>query len=179
MRYGVSHALYSLALLVSTQIAGLAATFAIVTLYATLLERVGPERLKKYVAYGQTAAGFVIWGGFLFSTQKVVSRAVAGVSLTRAGWLLLPATWFASIVALVAGTFSILTVGGLALALASVVGLGWVIRDKLSMTYTERLSHAATHDGGPSSSRRRRGCRGSSVSCAPCCSWSAPRSSTT
>jgi hypothetical protein len=149
LEHGWRQPQYSLALLLSTELAGVAATFAIVTLYGLLLERVGPERLKQYVAYGQAAAGFIIWGGFVLGTQKLVMRTVAGATMTDPVWLLLPPAWFASVVPLVAGTFSVLTVGGLLLALASVMGFGWLIRDKLSMSYTERLSRAATLDAGP------------------------------
>jgi hypothetical protein len=138
--YGIGQPQYALALLVAAQLGGTASTFAIVALYTVLVERMDAERLKKWVMYAQSAAGFIVWGGIMIATQGLVKRFVAGVTMDPALWLLFPPSWFAYLVPLVGGVATVWSLIGVLLAVASIGGLAWFIRDKLSMGYTDGLT---------------------------------------
>jgi hypothetical protein len=146
--YGASRPQYAIALLLACQLAATATTFAIVALYTWLVERVEAEQLKKWVMYAQSAAGFIVWGGFLIVTQGLVKSYVAGLVMDPGLWLLFPPTWFAALVPLAGGAASAWSVVGLALGAASIVVLGRLIRGKLAMGYTEGLTRTEKQASG-------------------------------
>jgi hypothetical protein len=155
-RFGLKGAAHAVGLAIGTQLAGAAATFGIIVLYATLLERVGPERIRKYIAYANVMASTVVWLGFIVVTQDLVKRYVSGVTMNPALWMWFPATWFASLVPLAGGSFSVWAGIGAVLGIGSLAWLTWTIRDRLSMGYTESLTRTATEAAPVSTARPQR-----------------------
>jgi hypothetical protein len=134
----------AVAAFVAGQLSAVATTLGVVAMYGWVLRVAGPERTMRYVGYMQLVANFVAWGGFLLVTQDINKRVIGGLSLSNTSWwIALPPAWFGSYLPIAAGSGGWLTAVAAALSIASIVGLGWLIRDKLSMAYTEQLSRLA------------------------------------
>ena len=146
IRFGAPGAANGAGLMIGAQLAGATATFGIVVLYASLLERVGPERIKKYVAYANVVASSIVWVAFIVVTQNLIKSFVAGFTMNPALWILFPPTWFASFASVASGSFSFWSAGGAIIGIASLAYLGWLIRDRLSMGYTESLTRTDSAD---------------------------------
>ena len=141
---GGLHPGLALAAFVSAQLCGVAVTLAIVAMYGWVLRVAGPARTMRYTGYMQLIASTATWGGFMLVTQGITERALAGMSLSgTAWWIALPTAWFASYAMIAAGGIGWLSILAALLSLASIAALGWMIRDKLSMAYTEQLSRLA------------------------------------
>jgi hypothetical protein len=144
LRRGV-HPGRAIAAVVSAEMTGIAVTLAIVAMYGWVLRVAGPTRTLRLTGYMQLVANTVVWLGFFAATQLLNERTLAGVSLSgTTWWLAVPATWFGSYVMLAAGDLHWMAIVAVFLSLISIGGLGWLIRDKLSMAYTEELSKLAS-----------------------------------
>jgi hypothetical protein len=149
------HPLAAIATMLDAQMTGAAVTLAIVAMYGWLLQVAGPQRMMRYVAYLQFVATTVTWLGFIAVSQGLNSRVLQGATLSGTSWwLALPPAWFGSYLPIATGAAGGGAAVGAALSVATIAAFGRNIRDKLSMTYAERLSDLATMTAVPATRAR-------------------------
>jgi hypothetical protein len=118
----------------------LAMTFALVTLYGTLLRMFGAARLQKMMGYLQMSVGILAYGGIVLLLQVVGARVVAGASMPREPWLVLvPPAWFASYLEIAIGRTDWNTWIRAGLSMALLFSLLAALRGPLGVSYAERL----------------------------------------
>ncbi len=106
---GVLFAKYGIAVggaaIVALYVCATTVTLTIVAGYATLVQRVGPRRLRMWLSYVQLATGFVVYGGYFLTAEFFGKAALATLTFPRTAWLsLIPPTWFASYLEVAAGS---------------------------------------------------------------------------
>lgn len=137
-----------------------ATTLAVVCCYAALLRLVSPDRLQRILSYVHVFMVMALFSAPIFMTEvmePVFEQAQAQGGIPTPPWLVLtPPAWFASLVALGAGEWTV------AHAIAALAGVGSIAvlfnyaRGRLSLGYAERLSLVTT----VTRSRRRSAARG-------------------
>ncbi len=113
-------------------------TLAMILLYTTLLQFVHPRRLRLALSYLQIILMMAVMGAPLFMTELTDYLGQADFEPTAA-LLLVPSAWFAGVLPLATGDWSL---GGGIGALAGAGSLGVFVlycRHGLSMSYSERL----------------------------------------
>jgi hypothetical protein len=153
---GGLHLRLAVGALLAAFLTGVAVTLAVVAMYGWLLRVAGPTRLLRYTAYVQLIASTLAWGGFVFVTQGLAKKVVAGVSLEGSLWVLLyPGTWFGSLVPLISGRWDWSTIVPVLMAGALIVALAASVGGKLSMGYAASLRQLKTATMKPAASGRR------------------------
>jgi hypothetical protein len=143
-RHGIRGLAMSAGLFVGSQFAGVAMTLLIVASFGLILQKAGTERLQRYVAYAISLSGFVMWMSVVVMTRGSVATAINGYVMSSPLWMLLPPRWFAGFALLAGGEWSISSGIGVLLSVASVVGGGLFIRDKLSMGYSTDIARVSS-----------------------------------
>jgi ABC-2 type transport system permease protein len=122
----------------------LATGMGMVLLYAFALRVIPYRRLMTLMAYLQMSISFAIYGGFGLLSSRISEFTGGMVSSLPWWWYLLPPVWFSSFTALAAGDW---TPGNLILAFCGIVLLGVLLpagMSKISLSYAESISRAAT-----------------------------------
>ncbi len=121
---------------------GLFVVSVIASMYASLLRRIRPDRLRRVLGYAQILLLFAVYGLFLLPSWDLSPRPFGGGGNTEIpGWIYLnPAAWFASWIEWSRGNGGIRTtiMGGLALLLLPLILV--LIRDRLSLAYAQQLA---------------------------------------
>ena len=129
-------------------------SLAMVFVYALILRVVNPRRLPRVLGYLQLLMTMAIFVPLLLDYN--LESALLGAADPPAAMLLLPSTWFANVVPLAAGRWS---VTGVLFVLAAFAGIGALfhfVGRRLSLSYAERLG-AILGSGRPGRSRRAGG----------------------
>jgi ABC-2 type transport system permease protein len=131
------------AALLAILLGSVAATLALVIIYAGLLRALPADRLKSIVGYVQMVMSFLVFGGYVFFTGSMKFNALSVVSLDPSPWLfLLPPAWFAGYLSLAAGNFRLYEAAGAAFSIIALAFLLIKARGKLALDYSDRLSSA-------------------------------------
>ncbi|MBE0643615.1 MAG: hypothetical protein IH600_06010 [Bacteroidetes bacterium] len=137
--------------------ASLLVALFIVFLYVNLMHLVHPKKLRRMFSYLQLVLSFLVYGSGMIFTTLLKEEVLGGMRLQQEIWtLLLPPTWFASLMQLAVGhkvwlsLASILTGAGVTLLL-SLYAYG-----KLSLEYAAILSRLDESSEGSKTPARRR-----------------------
>lgn len=116
-------------------------TLAIIFLYVNLMRWVHPKKLKRIFSYLQLVLSFLVYGsGMIFSTM-LNSGALSDVMMTQEPWtLLLPSTWFVSLMLIVTGEASFTTTLSIGFGVGLTAMLLVYSYGKLSLEYASLLS---------------------------------------
>lgn len=156
LRHGF-HPGLAFALFLTAEMTGVAVALGIAAMYGWALRTAGPQRMMRYTAYLQFVASTVTWIGMLGVSQGLSKRALAGASLSATNWwLALPMTWFGSYALIGAGRITAAALLATLMSIATIVLFGWLLRDKLSLSYVESLARLATSSAPPAAGRDRR-----------------------
>ena len=121
----------------------LSAVFASLTIvfsYAWVLRVVGPDRLKRALTYLQLGASFAIYGGYMLPSLLFDKVKPGSLALPESPWLLLyPPFWFASYVAVGAGTAGTREFAGAALSVIVIAAGVLTVGSRVSLDYSDRL----------------------------------------
>ncbi len=130
-------------------------TLFIVFLYVNLMRVVHPKKLRRIFSYLQLVLSFLVYGsGMIFSTL-LNSGVLSDIMLTQEPWtLLLPSTWFASLMLLAVGEASFTT--GLSLFFGAGLTMMLLIYSygKLSLEYASMLTRLSEVSEPPSAAKR-------------------------
>ena len=128
---------------------------ALIAVYATLIEKVGGEKLKRVLGYTQLLLSCVYVAPLLLQERGFEAiQAMDGFG--PEGWILaLPTAWFAGFVSLFSGSPGPGEWMGAGAALASCGALGWLARDKLSLSSAQKLGTVLHAQSRKRSERRR------------------------
>jgi ABC-2 type transport system permease protein len=130
-------------------------TLAVVVLYASFMRRFGADRLKRVLSWVQMFSGFVVYGGYFFTSEAISKSALSAFRLTRTTWLMLyPATWFASYLEVADGSSLLIDLIPVVASVGFVVFLASRLGGRLSFDYAERLGELAAATA-PAPSRTR------------------------
>lgn len=129
-----------LAALLAVYGGAIAVTLTVMLLYAGLLRRVGPRRLRSALSWLQMVVSMSVYGGYILVTRSVSKSVLATLSVPRTPWLLAyPGTWFASWVELASGVTGPAVLVPAAASLLLLAALALATRGRLSLEYAERL----------------------------------------
>lgn len=135
----------AIAAFLTAQVTGVSVALGIAAMYGWMLKVAGPARMMRYTAYLQFFAMSFVWVSMIGVSQGLNARALAGVSLSATSWwIALPPAWFGSYVMLAAGQVTPVAIIAALLSVGIVAMFGWLIRDKLSLSYVENLARLAT-----------------------------------
>ncbi|MFQ5633639.1 MAG: hypothetical protein ACE5I1_33155, partial [bacterium] len=129
---------------------GLFVSMGTAVLYGWLLRIFSPHKLKNMLAYMQFGISFIVYGGYIF-LPKLLENYSSTASIEKEIWLLLlPTTWFASLLEIGYGsTASFEWVGaGSAVVLLLILLKGAVSR--ISLDYAQRISALSGQNDMPS-----------------------------
>ncbi len=133
---------------------------ALIAVYATLIQKVGGERLKRVLAYSQMLLVCIYLIPMLYA-EELFSASGFMDAIGPDGWMLaLPTTWFAGLVSVLSGASGPgewLSAGA---AVTSLGLLGWLARDKLSLASAQQLGSALQAESRSRSKRGRRARQG-------------------
>jgi energy-converting hydrogenase Eha subunit A len=121
--------------------ASLLITLFIIFLYVNLMRVVHPNKLRRVFSYLQLVLSFLVYGsGMIFSTM-LNTGALSGIILTQEPWtLLLPPTWFTSMMLIVEGDATILSWLSMLFGVTLTLYLSAYAYGKLSLEYASILS---------------------------------------
>ncbi|MFZ1731016.1 MAG: hypothetical protein WBQ23_16295 [Bacteroidota bacterium] len=121
--------------------AALFVSLFIVFLYVNLMQVVHPKKLRRMFSYLQLVLSFLVYGsGMIFSTL-LSEKILGGMQLQQEVWMLvLPPTWFSSMIELAAGHKVWLSLASLLTGTGVIFLLGVYAYGKLSLEYTAVLS---------------------------------------
>ena len=129
-------------LVLATLLLVLSIVLALIAVYATLIEKVGRERLTRALTYMQLLLSCIYLIPLLLQERMIAAIEGMGEGGPE-GWLLaLPTTWFAGFVSLLSGGSAPGDWLAAAAAVASCGALGWFARDKLSLSSAQQLGSA-------------------------------------
>ena len=117
-------------------------TLAMVYMYAAMIHLIPQRRLRRVLSYLQLVAGFVVFAplALVTLTDWLPTTAVdPPIQL-----LVLPSTWFASILPLAEGNWSASILLSAAVAFGSIFVLVRYVGGRLSLSYAERLGAIAS-----------------------------------
>ncbi len=154
-RYGVRPQL-GLASLAGMFGAAILVALFIVFLYVNLMRVVHPKKLRRMFSYLQLLLSFMVYGSGMIFSILLDEQMITGAQLRHEAWMLvLPPTWFSSLLQLAAG-------GNVWLSLASfLTGTGVILMlttyayGKLSLEYAATLSRLDENSEGPRRNGRR------------------------
>ncbi len=133
-------------------------TLAMLYMYAAMIHLIPQRRLRRVLSYLQLVAGFAVFAplALVTMTDWLPTNAVdPPIQL-----LVLPSTWFASLLPLAEGNWSASILVSAAVAFGSIFVLVRYVGGRLSLSYAERLGAMASRSTGPRRPRRSRGSRG-------------------
>lgn len=138
-----SSPLFLLAHPLSAVLSALFATMLVLTSYGLLMRFVNKERFNNFIAYAQT--GFSI---FLILGYQIVPRLIEGNQLQanpalRKYFLLYPPAWFSGVTLVIMGRVDWLSLTFAALALLSLMILGFVSLRKVASSYSALATRLA------------------------------------
>ena len=148
---------WAVGLLLATGLLVLLVVLALISVYASLIGKLGGGRLVRALTFVQLGLA-----GMYMATLLLQDRMLAGLAVLGPGpdgWLLaVPTVWFAALAALPAGevtdNFWICLLG----VAGSLGGLGWFARDKLSLSSARNLAGMPPRTSGrPSGPARQLG----------------------
>jgi hypothetical protein len=120
--------------------AGLFVSLGAAVLYGGLLRIFSPGKLKNILAYLQFGVSFVIYGGYIF-LPKLLDKYTESASIEKESWLLLlPTTWFASLIEIGYGERSLFVWTGAGVAIFLLVMLFRGAVSKISLDYAQRIA---------------------------------------
>ena len=135
-------------------------TLALISIYGSIIRRVGARRLTRTLSYIQLSlAGIYVIPLLL---MERVEPSLEGLrELAPEGWILaLPTVWFASIASLAGGGAGMSEWLAAALAFASLGVLGWIARDKLSLASAQQLGQVLENQAQSDSEQKHSGGKG-------------------
>ena len=133
------------AALATALLTGIAATLAIVSVYAWLLRLAGPKRMLSWASYLQFSVQMLTWVIFVLVTQDIGKRVMTGLTISGTPWVLAyPGAWFGSYVALATGDFGWMTLVAAVLSIALIIAIARTISGKLSLSYAGDLGNLAS-----------------------------------
>lgn len=117
-------------------------SLAMVFVYALILRVFRPERLRRVLSYLQLVMAMVFFVPLLLSDD--LAGTLTNVTEPPAAMLALPSTWFANILPLAAGRWSVTGAVAVLAAFASTAALLHVVSRRLSLSYAARLGAILT-----------------------------------
>lgn len=132
---------YGLAMLLGMLGASVLVALFIIFMYVNLMRVVHPRKLRRAFSYLQLIQSFVVYGsGMVFSTM-LDRRMIEGLKLHQEAWmLLLPPTWFSSLLQLAAGEKVWLALASLLTGVGITSLLVRYVYGRLSLDYAGLLS---------------------------------------
>ena len=119
---------------------GLFVSMGTAVLYGWLLRIFSPGKLKNMLAYLQFSVSFVIYGGYIF-LPNMLENYSRTASLEKEAWLLLlPTTWFASLLEIGYGSTASFEWIGAAIAFVLLLLLFKGAVSRISLDYAQRIS---------------------------------------
>ena len=112
-------------------------TLAMVFVYALILRLVSPRRLRRVLGYLQLVMTMAIFVPVML--DDTLERVVMSLGEPPVAMLVLPSTWFANLLPLAAGRWSLTGILVVLAALASIAALFHFVGRRLSLSYAERL----------------------------------------
>ena len=112
-------------------------TLAMVFLYALILRVVSPRRLRRVLGYLQLVMTLAIFLPFML--DDTLEGVVMSLGEPPVAMLALPSTWFANLLPLAAGRWSVTGIAVVLAAFASIAALFHFVGRRLSLSYAERL----------------------------------------
>lgn len=117
------------------------ATVMVISIYTLLLKIVHPRRLVRALSYLQLVSMSIFLGAYYLVMTGFTSTGVHDLSVREHAWIWLnPASWFAAMVPVAAGTAGWTEWAGAAAALALMAVSIPLAAGRLSLQYAERLS---------------------------------------
>ena len=156
-RFGLICAIV-LALAVAMTVLGI--TLALISIYGSIIRRVGARRLTRALSYIQLSLAGIYLIPLLLMER--LEPSLEGLrELAPEGWMLaLPTVWFASIASLAGGGAGMSEWLAAALAFASLGVLGWIARDKLSLVSAQQLGQVLENQAQSDSEQKHSGGKG-------------------
>ncbi|MCA9741842.1 MAG: hypothetical protein H6695_17755 [Deferribacteres bacterium] len=134
---------------------GLFVSLGAAVLYGALLRLLSPERLKNILAYIQFGVSFVIYGGYVV-LPRLIENYTATAQVDKTAWLLLvPTTWFASLIELGYGDTSAFSLIGAGIAVGVLFLMLRGVVSRISLDYAARVSAMTTQSTSDSKPERR------------------------
>lgn len=125
-------------------------TLAITIAYASIMRRIGVQRLRSVLSYVQIVTGLVLYGAFFLFTDDAAKNVLTSLELEKTPLLLLyPGTWYASWIELAAGRAGATEIVPTLVSLLVLGLLALAMRGRLSMDHAERLGALATATSTP------------------------------
>lgn len=122
-------------------LANFTTTLAIVLLYTLILKKVSVHRLQNFLALLQVGLAFLIYSSFLILPRILESGRLRSLEVSNTKWLLLlPSTWFASLIEVLAGQPTSLDLALAALAISATALLLYISTSRLTLDYSEKLA---------------------------------------
>ena len=154
----------TIAFIVSALLASTTTAFFVVGGYGWLLTILPASRLKYALSYLQLAATFLVYSSYFLLPRLIGQESMQHFTMPRTGWVLLvPGTWYASLIETVAGTERPapiqLALAGLTLLLAAAAAYS-TGGGRLSLDYADRLAELmidSTSDASTAATRVRAG----------------------
>lgn len=131
----------ALSLAFTIVIAGLTTGMLVILIYTTALKYISPSRIKNIIGYIQLSLTFVVYGGYGIFMEKM--RGVVAATSPDSLLLIIPTSWFASMVNIASGDWTIADVAGSLLSVLVFAALCYLIVGRISLTYSEDVIEAA------------------------------------
>ena len=112
-------------------------TMAMVYLYVAIVRLFSPRRLRRVLAYLQLVMSMVIFLPVVM--DDLFEGVIANAAELPAALMLIPTTWFASLLPLAAGEWSVAGVLEVLVAFGSIAALLHFVGGRLSLSYAERM----------------------------------------
>jgi len=112
-----------------------------IIIYTVLVRYTKPEKVQNIMGYTQLLFSFIFYGGYIMLPGKAHEFFAAA---TPGAWtIILPTSWFASIVSLVSGEWTMVNVTGCSLSIFMFMGIFYLIGGRISLTYSDTIAKAA------------------------------------
>jgi len=134
--------------------AGLATGMLMILIYTTAARYAKPSRIQHIMGYTQLFLSFIVYGGYGVFLEKM--RGIVAMASPDQWSLLLPTSWFASIVATASGDWTIANIVGSSISILTSAALFFFIAGRISLTYSETVAEAAIGTASPAPSPKRR-----------------------
>lgn len=147
----------AIAFLLGSVLSNIAAALAIVVLYGFVLRRLSARALAKVMGYVQFVSSFAIAICFVIIPRLAARLDPASLTIARHAWLaFLPATWFGSLSAFIAGTPTPANLTFSAVAIVFVLLLTWSAIRLLGKHYQTEVAALADSSLGMAKAITRR-----------------------
>ncbi|MCB2203978.1 hypothetical protein KQI65_04460 [bacterium] len=139
-RFGFAPHLFVFALLGMLG-AGTFTSMGIIFLYVNLLKVVHPKKLRRIFSYLQLILSFIVYGSGMIFSSLFQAGMISDVHITHEVWmLLLPPTWFSSLISLAQGGNPWLKVASIMLGTGMTLALLTYVYEKLSLEYAALIA---------------------------------------